>query len=120
MERYRSGRNGADSKSVCAQAHVGSNPTLSANIYVKPLYIRGFYFCVNSLLNERCTILRAVDLTNGSPAKKIIAFAIPIFIGNLFQQIYSISDTFVVGRYLGKDALAAVGACPAVMAFITS
>ena len=120
MERYRSGRNGADSKSVCAQAHVGSNPTLSANIYVKPLYIRGFYFCVNSLLNERCIILRAVDLTNGSPAKKIIAFAIPIFIGNLFQQIYSISDTFVVGRYLGKDALAAVGACSAVMVFITS
>jgi len=64
--------------------------------------------------------LRSIDLTTGSPTRKIIAFAIPIFIGNLFQQIYSISDMFVVGRYLGKEALAAVGACSAVIIFLTS
>lgn len=64
--------------------------------------------------------MRSIDLTSGSPTKRIIAFAIPIFIGNLFQQIYSISDMFVVGRFLGKEALAAVGACSSVIIFITS
>lgn len=64
--------------------------------------------------------MRQIDMTTGSPAKKIIAFSIPIFLGNLFQQIYSISDTFVVGRFLGKEALAAVGACSAIVIFITS
>ena len=64
--------------------------------------------------------MRSIDLATGSPTRKIIAFAIPIFIGNLFQQIYSISDMFVVGRYLGKEALAAVGACSAVIIFLTS
>ena len=63
---------------------------------------------------------RQIDMTTGSPAKQIIAFTLPIFLGNLFQQIYSISDTFVVGRYLGKEALAAVGACSAIVIFITS
>lgn len=69
---------------------------------------------------ERCIVLRSIDLTQGSPTKKIIAFAFPIFIGNLFQQIYSVSDMFVVGRFLGKEALAAVGACSAVIIFLTS
>jgi Na+-driven multidrug efflux pump len=82
---------------------------------------RLYTFCGLSYFHgERCISLRLVDLTNGSPTKKIIAFAIPIFIGNLFQQIYSVSDMFVVGRYLGKEALAAVGACSAVIIFITS
>ncbi len=64
--------------------------------------------------------MRQIDMTKGNPAKKIIAFTLPIFLGNLFQQIYSISDTFVVGRFLGKEALAAVGACSAIVIFITS
>lgn len=65
-------------------------------------------------------MLRTVDMTTGSPTKKILAFTLPIFLGNLFQQIYSISDTFVVGRFIGKEALAAVGACSAMVVFITS
>ena len=59
-------------------------------------------------------------MTTGSPTKKILLFTLPIFLGNLFQQIYSVSDTFVVGRFVGKEALAAVGACSAIMVFITS
>lgn len=50
------------------------------------------------------------DLTKGSPAKAIILFAIPVIIGNLLQLTYSLIDTRIVGRYLGENALAAVGA----------
>lgn len=59
-------------------------------------------------------------MTEGNPTKKILQFTLPIFLGNLFQQIYSVSDTFVVGRFIGKEALAAVGACSAIVVFITS
>lgn len=47
-------------------------------------------------------------LTEGSIWKKIIAFAIPIFLGNLFQQLYNTADSLIVGNYIGSDALAAV------------
>lgn len=50
------------------------------------------------------------DLTKGSPGKLIIQFAIPIFIGNIFQLFYSLADTRIVGSTLGDEALAAVGA----------
>lgn len=50
------------------------------------------------------------DLTQGSPSKLIIQFAIPIMIGNLFQLFYSLVDTRIVGSTLGDEALAAVGA----------
>ena len=49
-----------------------------------------------------------VNLTEGSIAKNIIKFAIPMFIGNLFQQLYTVADSLVVGNFLGSDALAAV------------
>lgn len=49
------------------------------------------------------------DLTKGHPLKLIIIFAIPLIIGQLFQQFYSIVDTRIVGVTLGEDALAAVG-----------
>lgn len=48
-------------------------------------------------------------LTEGSIAKKLIGFTIPIFLGNLFQQLYNTADTLIVGRLIGSDALAAVG-----------
>jgi len=50
------------------------------------------------------------DLTQGSPAKLIVMFCLPLLIGNLFQQLYNISDILIVGRLLGVNALAAVGA----------
>ena len=49
------------------------------------------------------------DMTVGSPLKLIIAFAIPVLIGNVFQQLYNLTDILIVGRLLGVEALAAVG-----------
>lgn len=51
------------------------------------------------------------DMTIGSPTKHILTFAWPLLIGNLFQQVYNLVDSMVVGQYVGSDALAAVGAC---------
>ncbi len=50
------------------------------------------------------------DMTTGSPLKLILYFSIPVLIGNVFQQFYNMVDTLIVGRFLGEDALAAVGA----------
>ena len=50
------------------------------------------------------------DMTNGSPMKLILGFSVPLLFGFLFQQLYNLVDTLIVGRFLGVDALAAVGA----------
>lgn len=50
------------------------------------------------------------SMTDGSPAKLLIKFTIPMLIGNLFQQFYNMVDSIVVGRFVGSNALAAVGA----------
>ncbi len=50
------------------------------------------------------------DLTQGNEGKNILSFAIPMLIGNVFQQLYNIVDSIVVGKYVGSVALAAVGA----------
>ena len=50
------------------------------------------------------------DMTQGNIYRSIIAFAIPLFIGNIFQQLYNMVDAMVVGRFVGLQALAAVGA----------
>ncbi|MGL5084358.1 MAG: MATE family efflux transporter [Clostridium sp.] len=49
------------------------------------------------------------DMTTGNPVKLILYFSIPLLIGNIFQQFYSMVDTIIVGRYVGVNALAAVG-----------
>ncbi len=51
-----------------------------------------------------------MDLTEGRPITRILLFAIPLVLGTLFQQLYSFIDTIMVGRFLGTNALAAVGA----------
>ena len=51
------------------------------------------------------------DMTVGKPGKLILDFTIPIFIGNIFQQLYSMVDTIIVGKFVGNEALAAVGSC---------
>ena len=48
-------------------------------------------------------------MTKGNTLRHLLSFSIPLFIGNLFQQLYSMVDTIVVGRFVGVDALAAVG-----------
>ena len=50
------------------------------------------------------------DMTIGNPSKLILAFGMPLLAGNLLQQLYNMVDTIVVGRGVGVDALAAVGA----------
>lgn len=50
-----------------------------------------------------------LDMTNGSPYRLIIAFSIPLLIGNVFQQLYNMVDSIVVGNFVGEQALAAVG-----------
>lgn len=49
-------------------------------------------------------------MTKGSPAKLIFTFAIPLMLGNVFQQFYTVVDTAIVGQALGVNALAALGA----------
>lgn len=60
------------------------------------------------------------DLTTGSVTKTMLKFAGPMILGNLLQQCYNIADTLIVGRFLGKDALAAVGSAYTLMTFLTS
>ena len=50
------------------------------------------------------------NLTEGKPLKLILMFALPLFVGQLFQLFYSLADTRIVGATLGENALAAVGA----------
>jgi putative MATE family efflux protein len=50
------------------------------------------------------------DLTTGNPGKLIFRFATPMLLGNVFQQLYTLTDSVIVGKFLGKEALAAVGA----------
>ncbi len=59
------------------------------------------------------------NMITGSPAKSLFLFALPMVAGNLFQQLYNIIDSIVVGNYIGADALGAVGAStPIVMLFV--
>ena len=60
------------------------------------------------------------DLTKGSISKGLVLFALPMIAGNLFQQLYNIADTLIVGQALGKNALAAVGSAYTLMTFLTS
>ena len=55
-----------------------------------------------------------LNMTTGSPIRLIVLFAIPLLIGNLFQQVYSLTDSIIVGQFLGAHALAAVGATGSV------
>ena len=51
----------------------------------------------------------AVDMTQGTPWKQILRFALPLLLGNLLQQLYNTVDAAVVGNFVGSEALAAVG-----------
>lgn len=61
-----------------------------------------------------------IDMTQGPAMKAMLRFAIPMLLGNLLQQCYNIADTFIVGRYIGFQALAAVGSSFTLMTFLTS
>ena len=60
------------------------------------------------------------ELTEGPVTKSMLRFAVPIILGDLLQQCYNIADTLIVGRFLGENALAAVGSAFSLMTFLTS
>ena len=57
---------------------------------------------------------KTMNMTEGSPVRLLIIFAIPMLIGNIFQQMYNMVDSVIVGKFVGADALAAVGATGSV------
>lgn len=60
------------------------------------------------------------DLTSGPVMRSMLLFAVPMILGNLLQQCYNVADTLIVGQFLGKNALAAVGSSFTLMTFLTS
>ncbi len=64
--------------------------------------------------------MKQTDFTRGSIARSLLAFTVPLMLGNVLQQCYNIADTLIVGRFLGKEALAAVGSAYTLMIFLTS
>ena len=60
------------------------------------------------------------DMTKGSPLKLLLSFSVPLLIGSLFQQFYTMADSIIVGKFVGADALAAIGACSSVIYLLFS
>lgn len=64
--------------------------------------------------------MRHIDFTSGPVGRKILIFSLPLMVGNVFQQLYNVVDTLVVGKFLGEAPLAAVGSAYTLMIFLTS
>ena len=60
------------------------------------------------------------DLTKGNPLKMTVRFAIPIFLSNILQQIYVLTDVAIIGHTLGDDALSAIGTVTTIYGFFNS
>ena len=60
------------------------------------------------------------DLTKGNVTVTMLLFAVPMILGNILQQCYNLADTWIVGWFVGSDALAAVGSAYTLMTFLTS
>ena len=60
-------------------------------------------------------LFSAKDMTLGSPWKRILEFAVPMLLGNLAQQLYNTADSIIVGKYVGDNALAAVGSAMPIL-----
>lgn len=58
-----------------------------------------------------------VNMTEGSPVRLLLAFSVPMLIGNIFQQLYNLVDSVIVGQFVGADALAAIGATGSITFF---
>lgn len=71
----------------------------------------GAYFESRCNMSSLSKFFTAQDMTVGTPWKKILSFAIPLLIGNIAQQLYNTADSVIVGKYVGDNALAAVGGC---------
>ena len=60
-------------------------------------------------------LFSAKDMTVGSPAKRILEFSIPMLLGNIAQQLYNTADSIIVGKFVGDNALAAVGSASPIL-----
>lgn len=69
---------------------------------------------------ERTQSRHSMDMTVGKPAKLLINFAVPLFVGNILQQLYNLMDTSLAGHILGDDALAQIGATAALYSLVTN
>ena len=69
-------------------------------------------------MNSNKRDMRIMDMTEGNSVKQILIFAIPLFIGNIFQQVYTMVDTMVAGYNLGDSAIAAIGVTSALYALL--
>lgn len=67
------------------------------------------------MLSGMKKLFAPVDMTQGSPGKRIVAFTIPMLIGNIAQQLYNTVDSIIVGRFVGDNALAAVGSAGPIL-----
>lgn len=74
---------------------------------------------IDAIMRKKEETVRG-DLTKGPVMKTMLRFATPMILGNLLQQCYNVTDTLIVGRFLGVDALAAVGSAFTLMTFLTS
>ena len=61
------------------------------------------------------SLFSAKDMTLGSPWKRIMEFSIPMLLGNVAQQLYNTADSIIVGKYVGDNALAAVGSASPIL-----
>lgn len=75
---------------------------------------------VNLFGYERINMKSEINMLKGKESRVLIRFAIPMIIGNIFQQLYNVTDTIIVGKFLGSDALAAVGSSFSVIVLLTS
>ena len=60
------------------------------------------------------------DMTKGSPLRLLLSFSVPLLIGSIFQQFYTMADSIIVGKFVGADALASIGACSSVIYLLFS
>ena len=66
---------------------------------------------MNQTKDKRLSGFGRGDMTKGTPWRVILSFTFPMLIGNIAQQLYNTVDSIVVGKYIGDNALAAVGSC---------
>lgn len=78
------------------------------------ILVFGRYVMSKDNLKEKKSGLHETDMTEGSPSKLILMFALPVFLGFMFQQFYNTIDSLVVGNYVGANALAAIGTCGSI------
>ena len=86
------------------------------------LWHRARIICVFCIFIKVCgtkVYEKSVSLTEGSVARGMLVFAVPIFFSNLFQQLYNAVDSLIVGNFLGGDALAAVGSSGSLIFLLT-